>query len=300
MSRSPLAAGKRPALARRSMEMEIFNSTRECRRCTAWNGAPAPNMNSIDWNHWHTGYETSPSLQARLKIVCEQIAGALSQCPPGPIQVISMCAGDGRDLGLALQEHPRRNDVTAVLLDNNLDAITRGRQMAKGAGLEQQMRFAHADAALAESYAGIGHADLVLLSGFLGHLRHENALSLIDSLPMLCKTGGSVIWNRHLVLHDGTKQVARIRGEFRRNNFEEIQFATTAEDGFAVGRARFAGKPLPLDSARKLFEFVGIDQFLYSKDTTGPVSLASEELPESSSNGRAPAIDLDAEKSLVT
>jgi amino acid adenylation domain-containing protein len=251
-----------------------------------------PNITAIDWSDWHANYETSPSLQARLQCVRRQIFDALTECPPGPIKIISICAGDGRDILMALREHPRRDDVTATLIDNHSESLARGRQMAKERGLEAQMSFVDGDASLAKTYAEIGHADLVVMSGFLGHLRHGDALNLIANLPMLCKTGGSIIWNRHLVLHDGAEQVARIRGEFRRQHFEETHFEATAEDGFAVGRARFVGESAKLDPTRKLFEFVGIDQFLYAKDTSAPGSAEP-------SNGDVAAVELDAEKSLV-
>ena len=253
-----------------------------------------PRLTPVDWNQWHADYDTSPSLQARLQFVCRQLSAALNECPPGPIHIISICAGDSRDLLTTLREHPRRNDVAAVLIDTDSNSLARGRQMAKGAGLDTQLHFLEADASPATTYSEFGHADLVLMSGFLGHLRHSDALNLIANLPALCKTGGSVIWNRHLVLHEGREQVTRIREEFRRRNFEEKSFETTTEDGFAVGRARFAGKPEPLDPARKFFEFVGIDQFLHAEDPS-----AAARPSASSSNGHAPVTELDAEKSLV-
>ena len=69
----------------------------------------------MDWNAWYQQYDSFPSLQARLRIVCEQIVATLNDCPPGPIQIVSVCAGDGRDVIGAVQSHPRRNDVVAWL-----------------------------------------------------------------------------------------------------------------------------------------------------------------------------------------
>jgi amino acid adenylation domain-containing protein len=239
-------------------------------------------VNSIDWNIWHAEYETSPALQARLNLVRAQIAEAVSQCPSGPIKIINMCSGDGRDLMLALHEHPRRNDAIAILIDNNLEIVTRGRQMAAEAHLGQQLTFIHGDASLARSYEHAGQADVLVLSGFLGHLRHDDALNFVRQLPMFCKNGGSVVWSRHLLLHDGTEQVARIRGEFRRTGFEESHFSQTAEDGFAIGRSRFTGVAAPFDAQQKLFDFVGIDKFLYSPDASIPAAQAHPESLEAS------------------
>jgi amino acid adenylation domain-containing protein len=216
----------------------------------------------MDWNEWYKQYDSLPSLQARLRLVCEQIAATLDDCPAGPIRIVSICAGDGRDVIHTVQNHRRRNDVTALLLDNHGESIARGRAAAEQAGLARQLQFIETDAARAGNYAGAVPADLVLLSGFLGHLRHENVPHLIESLPMLCRTGGWIIWNRHLVLHQGREQVLVIRELFRRTKFEEILFKTTAPDGFAVGRCRFAGRGKSLDPTRVMFEFVGLDRLL--------------------------------------
>lgn len=214
----------------------------------------------LEWSEWHRQYDVVPSLQARLHCVREQIAAALHACPPGPIRVLSVCAGDGRDLTGALAAHPRRADVSATLLDTHWDSLERGKAAAAAAGLERQLRFVPADATRASSYVGAVPADLILLSGFLGHLKHADVPRLIASLPMLCGPGAWVIWNRHLVLNAGERQVPAIRDLFRQHAFAEAHFEATAPDGFAVGRVRFAGTPQPLDPARHLFEFVGLDR----------------------------------------
>lgn len=216
----------------------------------------------MDWSEWYKQYDSFPSLQARLRIVQEQITAALNECPPGPVRIVSICAGDGRDLIGTLQNHPRRNDVTASLLDSDLDSVYRGKTAAVAAGLGGQLNFIHADAALAGNYAGAIPADLVILSGLLVHLRHENVPAFIRSLRMFCRTGGYVIWNRHFVLYQGHEQVRVIRKLFQQATFEEIHFETTALDGFAVSRVRFTGQVEPLDTTRVLFEFVGLDRLL--------------------------------------
>jgi amino acid adenylation domain-containing protein len=206
-----------------------------------------------DWNEWHKHYDSQPNLQERLRNVRRQIIAALDECPPGPIQIISVCAGDGRDLLGALENHPRRNDVTALLLDNNAQSVERGKSAAQKIGLGRQLQFVEADATLAKNYASHVPADLILLSGFLGHLRHKEVPGLIESLPMFCKTGGQAIWSRRNILHDGREQIPLIGKFFRKANFVEIHFEAASANGFAVARARFAGQPKPLDSSRVLF-----------------------------------------------
>ena len=69
----------------------------------------------MDWYDWHSAYETSPTLQARLRLVQAQLARALDACPDDHVRVISLCAGDGRDLIGVLAHHPRAVHTTAFL-----------------------------------------------------------------------------------------------------------------------------------------------------------------------------------------
>lgn len=214
------------------------------------------------WAEWHKRYETSLLLLARLRIVREQIVAALDEYPCGPIKIVSLCAGDGRDLIEALTDHPRRADVTAVLLDTDVSSLERGRAAAVDTGLGRQLQFLHADATVAANYAGIVPADLVIISGVLGHVSEASLFHFLESLPMLCKTGGSVIWNRGLVANQGSKHVSLIRDQLRRGGFEELHYEVTSHNGFAVARARFGGQEIPLDLQRPVFEFAGLEHLL--------------------------------------
>jgi SAM-dependent methyltransferase len=214
----------------------------------------------MNWEHWHKGYNVEPSMQARLQLVREQAGRRLQEHPPGPFQIISICSGDSRDLLGLLRQHPRREEVTAWLLDTDRDSLDRGRTAAEKAGLARQCHFIQADAASARSYLEKIPADLVLISGVFGHLRPADVACLIDALPMLCRPGGHVIWNRHLVHNDGGAQMPVIREWFRSAGFEEVEFQTTAPDGYAVGCARFTGAMQPLELSRVFFEFVGVDR----------------------------------------
>src|SRR5262245_55612548 len=178
----------------------------------------------MDWTNWYKYYDITPGLQERLRIVREQIATTLTECPSGPITIVSVCAGDGRDIVGALHDHVRRDDVIGWLLDTDAESLARGQAVATAAGLERQLQFLHANAALASSYRGIGRADLLVLSGMLAHLRHGDVARLIGSLPMLCKAGGWVLWSRHLVLHEGHEQMPAIRTHLRQTGFEEVHF----------------------------------------------------------------------------
>ena len=71
-----------------------------------------------DWYTWHHDYdEPGTALAQRLAAVQDQIRAALDAAPPGPLHAISLCAGQGRDLIGALARHPRRDDVSARLVE---------------------------------------------------------------------------------------------------------------------------------------------------------------------------------------
>ncbi len=82
-----------------------------------------------DWYAWHRDYdEPDTALARRLAAVQDQIRAALDAAPPGPLHAVSLCAGQGRDLIGVLARHPRRDDVTARLveLDPRNTAAARG------------------------------------------------------------------------------------------------------------------------------------------------------------------------------
>src|SRR5437868_6105444 len=119
----------------------------------------------MEWTDWHKQYGASLVLLARLRIVREQIRAFLDECSAGPIRIVSIYAGDGRDVIEALSDHPRRGDVTAWLVEIDKPSLERGREVAVAAGIASQLRFVCADATLAATYRDIAPVDLVIVSG---------------------------------------------------------------------------------------------------------------------------------------
>src|SRR5436190_7358915 len=114
-----------------------------------------------DWHEWHRAYDAPDSpLSHRLAVVQRLIRAVLDAAPPGPIRVISMCAGEGRDLLGVLEHHPRRADVEGRLveLDPVLASTARSRAPV---GVEVLC----ADAGTTSSYGAAVPADLVLVCG---------------------------------------------------------------------------------------------------------------------------------------
>jgi hypothetical protein len=87
----------------------------------------------MDWRAWHRQYDDPDSeLSRRLEAVQAQIRAAIDRAPAGPVPVIKLCAGQGRDLLGVLADHPRSADVRARLveLDPELAAWARERAPA--------------------------------------------------------------------------------------------------------------------------------------------------------------------------
>jgi hypothetical protein len=210
-----------------------------------------------DWFEWHDLYYTEPKLQQRLEIVREYIAHSLDTLPPGVIRLVSVCAGDGRDILGTLANHPRAQDVYARLVEINPQLVERGRATIESLGLTQQIEFINGDATSAASYVGAVPADIVILCGVLGNLPDETELNrLLGNLSFLSKKGAFVIWTRghsHGVAYSET-----VRRYFRKFGFEEVNFKLTATGDMGVGIHRYLGENLAVAKEQELFVFSGV------------------------------------------
>ncbi|GAB3896167.1 hypothetical protein GCM10029964_077130 [Kibdelosporangium lantanae] len=84
-----------------------------------------------NWVAWHADYDDESSdLSRRLLAVQARIRTALDEQPEGPVGVLSMCAGQGRDLLGVLADHPRAADVRAVLVELDPDNVAVARAAA--------------------------------------------------------------------------------------------------------------------------------------------------------------------------
>ena len=145
-----------------------------------------------DWVAWHAAYEDPESpLSKRLSVVRGHLAGALDASPPGPVRLVSLCAGQGHDVLGVLPGHPRGPQVSAVLVEADPQNAALARQGAEQAGLPQ-VEVRQADAAQVANYADALPADVLLLCGIFGNVsdadiedaaRRANAHEFIEKLP---------------------------------------------------------------------------------------------------------------------
>ncbi|MBW4426500.1 MAG: class I SAM-dependent methyltransferase family protein [Nostoc desertorum CM1-VF14] len=210
-----------------------------------------------DWYEWHDLYNTEPKLQQRLEIVQEYIAYSLNALPSGSIRVVSICAGDGRDLLGTLKNHPRRNDVYARLVELNPQLVERGRATIESLGLAKQIEFINGDATLSANYLEAVPADIVIVCGVFGNLAEEAELNrLLDNLSFLSKPGAFIIWTRGH--SNGIPYSDNVRKILSASSFEEVNFKLTDTANMGVGLHRYLGENLPKPKEQQLFVFSGI------------------------------------------
>jgi len=212
-----------------------------------------PDPTTANWVDWHLAYDVDDSpLQRRLAIVQAHIRDALDRCAPGPIHVISICAGQGRDLIGVLEGHARRADVRARLVE--LDE--RNCDFAR-ASAPPGVEVVCGDASVTSAYAGATPAEIVITCGVFGNISDADIVRTIEALPSLCAPGATVIWTRHRRPPDRTVEV---RQWFETAGFTEIAFHGPDGFVFGVGANRLAIPPLPFRAGVKMFEFVGSNQ----------------------------------------
>jgi hypothetical protein len=209
-----------------------------------------------DWYAWHAYYDNPGSgLARRLSWVQDQIREALDGAGPGPIRVISLCAGQGRDLIGALPGHPRRGDVTARLVELDPRNTELAARLAAAAGLDN-VDIVTGDASLTSQYADLGPADLVLACGLFGNMTNEHIERTIGYCGQLCAEGGTVVWTRGRWEPDLVPQVCAW--------FEERDFSRVwvSEPGGreCVGAHRRTAPPVPLEPDAVMFTITDHDR----------------------------------------
>jgi hypothetical protein len=212
------------------------------------------NSPSPDWLAWHQAYDDPNSaLSRRLRRVRARLDQALTDQPPGPIRVLSMCAGQGRDLIGSVQGHPRRGDVTALLVEADPRNTAVAERAASQAGLEA-VTVLTADASVSTAYAGTVPVDIALVCGVFGNIAEQDVRRTVERLPELLRAGGTVLWTRAREPADLTPM---IRKWFADSGFAEIGFDT--EDGFSygVGTHLLTGPARPYEPGVRLFSFEG-------------------------------------------
>lgn len=214
-----------------------------------------------DWLGWHADYDAAgSSLARRLTVVRDYLERALSEAPSeadGARRLISLCAGDGRDVLPVLARHDRGRMVQAVLVESDPELGRRARASAGALGLAGGVEVRTGDAGSAETYLDAAPAHVVMACGVFGNVSDEDVRRTVAALPALLVAGGVVIWTRGR--GDGDTDASEdVRAWFEEHGFREMAFARPADARFRVGMHRLVAAAVPVQRLprTRLFTFV--------------------------------------------
>ena len=205
-----------------------------------------------NWVEWHRSYDDpSSSLARRLAVVRQGLNQTLDTYGDTPVRVLSLCAGDGRDV-LDVLTSRERPPVSAVLVELDPVLATRARENARTI-TRHTVEVRSGDAGDPETLADAVPVDVLLLCGIFGNVTREQVRGLIALTPTLVVPGGHTIWTRGASEPDQRNQ---IRTWFEDTGFAEVSF-TGAPEPYGVGVNRLAEmRPAePLASGERLFTF---------------------------------------------
>ncbi len=177
----------------------------------------------------------------------------LERAPAGDVRLISLCAGQGRDVIGALTGHPRRDDVRARLVELDERNVALAWQAVQTAGLHG-VEVLQADAGTTDACAGAVPAQIVVACGIFGNISNSDIQATVAALPSLCAPAALVLWTRHRSPPDLTPA---IRSWFGEAGFREEAFDTSHDGFMSVGAHRLAAEPIALELGRRLFTFPG-------------------------------------------
>ena len=160
---------------------------------------------------------------------------------PEPIRIVSLCAGQGRDVIDVVATHPRGPEVSALLveLDPALVAFARDRAAAAGAGGRAGSGSSRATPRSAAGTPTHVPADIVLVCGVFGNISAADITRTIQAMRGFCVPGGQVVWTRHRRPPD---LHARRPGRLRRRRVHGAGLR-------GPRRHRHGDRPPPLDGA---------------------------------------------------
>ena len=211
-----------------------------------------------DYLAWHDQYDDpASSLPRRLAWVREVLRAELD-ARPGPVRVVSLCAGDGRDILGVLAEREDSARVSVTLVEVLPELVERARGAA--ARVDAEVEVLAADAGCSTTYVGLGTvpADVVLLVGVLGNVSDADVTTTVAAMPRLCAPGATVVWSRGRSVEGDGDVVAPVRAAFAGAGFVEVSLRPVDVDSHtALGVVRLDGPPLPLEPGQTWFTFVG-------------------------------------------
>jgi SAM-dependent methyltransferase len=208
-----------------------------------------------DYLKWHDAYDDPDSdLYWRLRQVQAYIRAALDQIQ-GQLAVLSLCAGDGRDILEVLAQRDDSSRIHTTLIELHPVLAQRAREFAATAALAN-VTVRTIDAGNTTAYAGSVPADLVIMMGIFGNISNDDVRRTIQTAPRLCRPGAVLLWSRST---DGVDWNRSVRGWLIKAGFSELdykEFDHAQGERAALGAARYDGPMQPLMPGQQIFTFL--------------------------------------------
>ena len=187
-------------------------------------------MHVTDWQGWHRQYaDPTSSLSRRLQVVRQLLRDLVADLGPAQ-RVLSLCAGDGRDILPVLAARPPEQRPELVLVELDPELAAAAQQAAASAGVRTTVVVG--DAGLSATWQEHLPADLLMLCGIFGNVPDEHIARTIASASSMLTPGGAVIWTRGAF---GDRDIRpQIRQWFSDSGFEELGFEAEPH-GYGVG-----------------------------------------------------------------
>lgn len=150
----------------------------------------------MDWKQWHDAYDDpESSLARRLRVVRRRVTEVLNLVVSPAPRLLSLCAGDARDVVpvLAARADGRLVDVVLVELDEEL--ASRAANAATTAGLERVV-VRCGDAGDPAWFTDVVPVHVLMLCGIFGNVEHASVADIARAVPAMVLQGGYVIWTR--------------------------------------------------------------------------------------------------------
>ncbi len=205
-----------------------------------------------DWVAWHRSYaDASSPLSRRLTLVRRRIGETLDGAVgTEPIRILSLCAGDGRDVLPELAARPSlQHATTLVELDDQLADVAR-----TSASPHDGIEVRQDDAGDMATFVDVLPVDLLLLCGIFGNISIADIRATIAAVPSMLSPGGTVIWTRGRATDEDLRPT--IRRWFADAGLSEVAFDGDPER-FGVGVARKrTDAPSTSPATTRLFTFL--------------------------------------------
>lgn len=208
-----------------------------------------------DYVAWHTAYDDPDSgLSKRLKAVQGEVDRFLDESAPHEVRILSVCAGDGRDVLDVLAGRKDRDRVSGVLLEILDELADRAEERIAELGLGERLAVRREDAGWTDAYLAATPADLVVLSGIMGNISAEDIELLVHTARSFCTPGATVLWTRGRMEPDLGPE---IRGWFDDAGFEKVRLHEDIEGSpMRLGVERLVAEPTALLPGRRIFTFL--------------------------------------------